>query len=195
MRWPTLAREYTITVRSLDTDVFIFLLKKYAKNIPQNILFDTGVWNKTRLIDINKGIAQTEGFLRVLHYKYLVRKRKIAPIKTLKLHQEFIGLCSVRCCNSNASQGPERAWNVYCPLYRGRGSHTSDINKLHYEKYLKQYSSSKKLLCSNNGHNLSFLPLCRDFLLMHIERANFRPLCGTSDTAQNQTSHLLILTD
>ena len=48
-----------IIVRSPDTDVLV-LLSKFSQNISQLVLFDTGMGNKRRLLDI-KEIISTKG--------------------------------------------------------------------------------------------------------------------------------------
>ena len=89
----------TITVRSPDTDVFILLLK-YAQNITQTVLFDTGVGNKRRLINIQSVIKDVGKalccILPAVHAfsgcdttSSFVRKGKIAVIKILRQHSEF----------------------------------------------------------------------------------------------------------
>ena len=52
-----ISEEITIVIRSPDTDVFILL--KYVQTIKQTVLFDTGVGDKRRLIDVQKVINET----------------------------------------------------------------------------------------------------------------------------------------
>lgn len=47
-----------IIIRSPDTDVFVLVLH-FAQNIEQRVLFDTGVGNRRRLIDIHLVIDET----------------------------------------------------------------------------------------------------------------------------------------
>ena len=52
-----LSPDSTIVVRSPDTDVFILLLK-FGQDILNSLLFDTGVENKRRLLDVHKIISE-----------------------------------------------------------------------------------------------------------------------------------------
>ncbi|XP_068222180.1 golgin subfamily A member 6-like protein 26 [Palaemon carinicauda] len=52
------SEDFTIVIRSPDTDVFILLLK-FAQVLKQTILFDTGVGDKRRLIDVHKVVDKT----------------------------------------------------------------------------------------------------------------------------------------
>ena len=63
-----------------------------------------------------------------------------------------------------------------CVLYRGRGSSTSDVNKLRFEKFQERFNTITELLTCYNGIDMSLLPPCRDALHMHIERVNYQTL-------------------
>ena len=87
-------------MRSPDTDVFILLLK-FGQDILNPLLFDTGVGNKSRLLDVHKIISEVGedicGVLPALHAysgcdttSVFVCKGKLAPLKTLLKHKDFI---------------------------------------------------------------------------------------------------------
>lgn len=176
----------TIIVRSPDTDVFVLLLK-FTQEVQQKILFDTGVGNKRRLVDV-KGVINEVGMemcsaLPALHAftgcdstSAFVRKGKLMPLKTLKDHPEYLGILST------LGQSPEIEDHVFerlehftCLLYRG--SATKDINKLRHEKFVERFSVKQgKLLSSYSGVDMSLLPPCRESLKMHVRRANYQAL-------------------
>ena len=93
-----------IIVRSTDTDVLV-LLSKFSQNISQLVLFDTGMGNRRRLLNI-KEIISTKGEnvcseLPALHVftgcdttGSFVRRGKIAPLplKILEKKSEFISV-------------------------------------------------------------------------------------------------------
>ena len=176
-----------ITVRSPDTDVFILLLR-YADKVTQKILFDTGVSNKRRLVDI-KTVAQNVGkeicsALPALHAfsgadatSAFVRKGKLAPLKILKQNPEYIKTFSQLGVTVNIESSVLRELEEFtCLLYRGRGSRTSDVNKLRFEKFQERFNTNTELLTCYNGIDMSLLPPCRDALHMHIERVNYQTL-------------------
>ena len=95
-----LSPDSTTVVRSPDTDVFILLLK-FGQDILNPLLFDTGVGNKRRLLDVHKIISEAGedicGVLPALHAysgcdttSAFVRNGKLAPLKTLLRHKDFI---------------------------------------------------------------------------------------------------------
>jgi hypothetical protein len=87
-------------VRSPDTDVFILLLH-YTLDLTQSILFDTGVGNKRRLIDVKK-VVEHEGkeicqALPALHAftgcdttSACVKKGKLMPLNSLTQCPNFL---------------------------------------------------------------------------------------------------------
>ena len=83
-----------IIVRSPDTDVMV-LLSKFLKIISQTILFDTGMGNKRRLLNVNDIVPVKESdicdVLPAFHSftgcdttSAFVRRGKVAPLKVLE---------------------------------------------------------------------------------------------------------------
>ena len=92
----------TIIVRSPDTDVIV-LLARYCKDIHFTVLFDTGVGNKRRLLNVNNIVQNTgEEICTVLPAIHCftgcdttsVRCGKVAPIKLIETPTQFIQILS-----------------------------------------------------------------------------------------------------
>ena len=91
---------FVIAVRSPDTDVLV-LLSKYSQNIDHTILFDSGMGNKRRLLNVSD-IVSTKGpelcyILPVFHSftgcdttSAFVRCGKVAPLKVLEKRGQFL---------------------------------------------------------------------------------------------------------
>ena len=89
-----------IIVRSPDKDVLV-LLVKFSQSIDQDVLFDTGMGNKRRLLNV-KDIISEKGpelcnILPALHLftgydttSSFVRRGKTGPLKVLEKRSEFI---------------------------------------------------------------------------------------------------------
>ena len=181
------SEDATITVRSPDTDVFVILLK-YSSDVKQRILFDTGVGDKRRLIDVKK-VAEIVGkdicsVLPSLHAftgcdttSAFVRKGKLAPLKTLQRNPKFVSTFAQ--LGVTVQIPPHVLLDLeefVCILYRGRSSRTADINKLRFEKFQERFDASSELLSCYEGIDMSLLPPCRDSLRMHVQRANYQAL-------------------
>ena len=178
--------ESTIIVRSPDTDVFVLLLH-FTQKLEQKVLFDTGVGNKRRLIDVQHVIREVGQeictALPALHAysgcdttSAFVRKGKLMPFKTLKKYPQFL-----QCFHtlgrfaSIDDQLLDSLEQFTCLLYGGTA--TSTINKLRHEKFLERFTPKHgSLLSSYNGADMSLLPPCKDSLKMHIMRANYQAL-------------------
>ena len=96
----TVQSRSTIIVRSPDTDVLL-LLVKFAINLENDIIFDTGTGSKRRLLIVNRIITdqgpETCAFLPAFlaftgcdTTSACVRRGKAGPLKLLKKHQEYI---------------------------------------------------------------------------------------------------------
>ena len=179
--------ESTIVIRSPDTDVFLLLLK-FAQDIQQRVLFDTGVGNKRRMIDVHRVIAEAGkdicSALPALHAfsgcdttSSFVRKGKLLPLKTLKDHPDFLATFLSLGSSPDVSDTLYQTLEHFtCLLYRKKST-SSDINKLRTEQFLERFKpKSGSLLTSYNGVDLSILPPCRASLRMHIQRANYQAL-------------------
>jgi len=176
--------ETTIVVRSPDTDVFLLLLK-YAQGMPNNVLFDTGVANKRRLLDI-KAIIIKHGAEKCRAYLALhaitgcdtvsafVRRGKLSAIKLLNKQADFIATFILFGTTPTVSDEMfAQLEHFVCCLY-GYQSYT-DINKLRYDIFRQRFSPRPgQTLSSYDGVDISLLPICKSTLLMHIKRANYQ---------------------
>ena len=88
-----------IVVKFLDTD-FLVLLVSYVSDIPQRVLFETGVGNKRSLLHV-QGIANDVGEkmsqAQLGYHAFtgcdtsaFVRKGKVKPLKTLQRYPRFL---------------------------------------------------------------------------------------------------------
>ena len=175
-----------IVVRSPDTDVFLLLLR-YSQDIDQVVLFDTGVGNKRRLLNV-KDVISEKGrdlctVLPALHSftgcdttSSFVRQGKIGPLKTLENNPEY--LPTFRDLGQAADVTEDtfmRLEQFACCMY-GKERYT-DVNKLRYDLFTQKYQAKAgNVLTSYDGIDLSLLPPCRASLRMHIKRANYQAL-------------------
>ena len=183
-----LSPDSTLVVRSPDTDVFILLLK-FGQDILNPLLFDTGVGNKRHLLDVHKIISEVGedicGVLPALHAysgcdttSAFVRKGKLAPLKTLLKHKDFIDVfLELGSSDDLKDTTLVKLEEFTCLLYKKRLASDDDIHKLRYNQFMKKFSPKQGMLLScYDGVDLSLLPPCRSSLKMHIRRANYQCL-------------------
>ena len=183
-----LSPDSTIVVRSPDTDVFILLLK-FGQDILNPLLFDTGVGNKRRLLDVHKIISEVGedicGVLPALHAysecdttSAFVRKGKLAPLKTLLKHKDFIDVFLELGSSDDLKDTTfVKLEEFTCLLYKKRLASDDDIHKLRYNQFMKKFSPKQGMLLScYDGVDLSLLPPCRSSLKMHIRKENYQCL-------------------
>ena len=190
-----------IVVRSPDTDVFV-LLVHFSHRIKQKVLFDTGVGNKRRLIEVQKVSASLGedmcAALPALHAfsgsdstSAFVGKGKQIPLKTLKEHSDFFEVFNA------LGRSPEIPSYIFdslehfvCLLYQKR-TPTTNINTLRYLKFAQRFKAkSGKPLSSYNGTDMSVLPPCRDSLRQHVKRSNYQALIWyRADQAMQRIPH------
>ena len=182
------SEDTSIIVRSSDTDVFILLLH-YTQELQQDVLFDTGVSNKRRLVRISSVIEEVGkemcSALPALHaftgcdaISAFVRKGKVQPLNIIKQHEEvlrvFLQLGRQADVDDDMFEALER---FTCLVYNNTTrATTGDINKLRLDKFLERYSAKNDILSTYDGVDLSLLPPCRYSLRMHAERANYQAL-------------------
>ena len=180
--------DHTIVIRSPDTDVFILLLK-FAQRVKQTVLFDTGIGDKRRLINVHKIIEESGqelcNVLPSLHafsgcdtVSAFVRKGKILPLKLLKGNPEFLHLFeelgSSISVDDNLLTGLE---HFTCQMYKK--SCKESIDKLRHDMFLQRYSPRSSVLSDTDGIDMSLLPPCRMAFQEHIKRANYQSLIWT----------------
>ena len=180
----SIGEEKVIIVRSPDTDVFLLLLK-FSQDIDQSMLFDTGVSNKRRLIDVRAVISKHGADYCKLMYSFhtftgcdttsaFVRRGKLTTKKTLDAHPEFqSSLISLASSTEVSEQTFNELEQFVCCIY-GKSNY-KDINKLRYDMFKQRFQPKKgQTLSSCDGIDLSLLPPCRSSLHMHILRCSYQ---------------------
>ena len=166
--------------------MFILLLH-FAQVCEQKVLFDTGVGNKRRLIDIKAVIGDVGkdlcSALPGLHAfsgcdttSAFVRKGKLQSLKILKRHKEFLPSFKMLGSSEVVDEELHSSLEKFtCLLYAGKTN--EEINKLRLDRFQQRFSPKQgKLLSSGIGVDLSLLPPCQDALRMHIRRVNYQAL-------------------
>ena len=172
-----------LIVRSPDTDVFILLLK-FCQGLRNPVLFDTGVGNKRRLIDVKAVVAkQGPDFCSIMFSLHsftgcdttsaFVRRGKVAPHKTLQSFPQFQSTFEALASNKVSEATIDELEHFVCCMY-GKSEY-SDINKLRYDSFKQKFKARKnQALSSSDGVDLSLLPPCKGSLHMHILRCNYQ---------------------
>ena len=173
-----------IVVSSSDTDVLVFLLK-FSQVIDRTILFDTGMRNNRRLLNVND-IVSAKGsdicdVLPALHSftgcdttSAFVRRGKVTPLKVPEKRSQFIATfgalgqdIDIQATTFNDLE------HFVCCMY-GKPKYTR-VNKLRYDLFMQKFClKSGYVLSSFDGIDISFLPPYQDSLHMHIQRANYQ---------------------
>ena len=174
-----------IVVRSPDTDVFILLIHYKERIGNVRVMFDTGIGDKRRMIDIGDVIAaQDKDFAKYiigLHSmtgcdttSAFVRKGKIRPFKLAKSQQKFANAFAALGDEVDISESVKKILEEFvCHLY-GDVKETS-INKLRYKKARQKFTAAQ-FLSSCEGTDMTLLPPSQAALTMHIKRANYQAL-------------------
>ena len=127
----------TIIVRSPDTDVFVLLLYNVFR-IANDVLFDTCVGNKRRLIDVKAEACDLgEGICRALPSfqsftgcdtsSAFVRKGKVKPVKFLQRRTSFISTFQDigKYLDLSSEETSKHLESFTCLMYGGRLFFTS----------------------------------------------------------------------
>ena len=173
-----------IVVRSPDTDVLVLLLK-FSQVINRTILFDTGIGNNRRLLNVND-IVSAKGsdicdVLPALHSftgcdttSAFVQRGKVTPLKVLEKRSQFIATFGAlgQDIDIQATTFNELEHFVCC-MY-GKPKYSS-INKLRYDLFMQKFRpKSGYVLSSFDGIDMSLLPPCQGSLYMHTQWANYQ---------------------
>lgn len=173
----------TIIVRSPDTDVLV-LLTKYTSDISRTILFDTGVGNKRRLLNVNEILADKgEDICSVLPAIHcftgcdttsaFVRKGKTVPFRLVQKNPEYISTLAKLGQDHECTE--ELLYDIekfVCCIY-GKPKY-SEVNKLRFDTFCKKNQGHGNILDSYNSVDMSLLPPCRASLEMHVRRVNYQ---------------------
>ena len=156
-----------ILIRSLDTDVFILLLR-FARQISQTVLFDTGTGDKRRLlsihaaardlgVDVNLALTALHAFTGCDNTNAFVRKGKMTPQKLLKKHPEFLPTFHALGTSVDVADSVfEDLEKFTCLMY---GSKSADINSQRHEKFIERFiTKTGMVLTSYDGVDISLLP-------------------------------------
>ena len=174
-----------LRVKSPDTDIF-FILLYYALSLKDaTVLFDTGVGNKKRLINMTQ-LAEEYGkeyctallglhaFTRCDSTSASKGIGKVKPINVLQKNPQFR--------NTLATLG--ETWEIpedlflqleafTCLMYGGK--HFTDVNEMRYSKLREKCCSSPgKTFDSSRNIDISVLPPCKKCLVQHIRRVNYQ---------------------
>ena len=160
------------------------LLLKYCKEIKTQILLDTGMGNKRRLLNVNV-IYKNKGeyicsVLPALHCftgcdttRAFVRRGKMFPLKLVELKLEYIPLLQrigqVRQCAEALISDIE---SFTCAIYGNTA--TKNVNKLRDDTFLKKYHDRLNVLHVSNCMDMSLPSPCQSTLEMHIRRVNYQ---------------------
>jgi hypothetical protein len=186
------AEEYsnkTIIVRSPDTDVLVLLLTYVQQLDAIQVMFDTGVGNKRRLIRVNDiiqncGAEQSKALLGLHAFtgcdttSAFVRQGKIKPMKLLEQSENFLPVfCRMGAEVDMKETDVNLLEQFVCKLYHPNKPDYDDINKLCVDCFRQKFQpKSSNVLTNTDGIDLSLLPPCRSSLKMHIVRANYQSL-------------------
>jgi hypothetical protein len=177
-------KDKVILVRSPDTDVFLLLLK-FAQNLDNLVLFDTGVGNKRRLIDVKAVVEKHGADLCCILFSFhsftgcdttsaFVRRGKLIPYKTLQVFPQFRSTFASLAVTTDIPETTfEELEHFLCCAY-GKSEYT-DVNKLRYDMFTQKFKTTKgQTLSISDGVDLSLLPPCRSSLHNHILRCNYQ---------------------
>lgn len=173
-----------IRIRSPDTDIFMLLLR-YANEIKNVLLFDTGTGNKRRVINVtfisrDLGVAMSHAMLNMHALSgcdttsSFVRRGKLSVKSKLEKFPKFVPI--LRSLGSSLTitdmllTGLEE---FVCCMYSNQ--EYTDINKLRYDLFTQKYSPTMTFAQPNTqGVDLSLLPPCKASLENHISRVNYQ---------------------
>ena len=176
-----------VIVRSTDTDVFLLLLHFSAQFANcKNLIFDTGVGDKRRLIDINNlclalgstvatSLLGFHAFTGCDSTSAFVRQGKLKPFKILLKSEHFQAAFREMGIDHDLSKKNSDTLEAFtCNIY---GSKASSVNKVRFlQAKLKFQSKSSGLLSAKDNADLSLLPPCQTSLNLHMQRANYQAL-------------------
>ena len=172
----------TIVVRSPDTDVLVILLY-YCQQFTGTLLFETGVGNKRRFIDVKKiqkslgasvcqALPAFHAFTGCDSVSAFVRKGKRGPFKILSksydYQKSFTNLGETLTLSDKTSKTIEK---FVCALY-GKEGETS-VNSARFSLFTARYGTRDRLSL-DTGIDISLLPPCKTSLQLHILRANYQ---------------------
>lgn len=176
-----------IVVRSPDTDVFILLIH-YSSSIGKPTLFDTGVGDKRRIIDVTS-LSTTLGSeltlaLPAFHaftgcdtVSAFVGKGKKRPLQVLRKNRAFITTFQKigEAGDKMSDDVMKGLANFVCSMYGSPNVHS--IGKVRYQLFQSRYGTKMSQLLpagSSSGIDLSMLPPCAGTLQNHCRRANYQ---------------------
>ena len=156
----------------------------YCKEIKTQILFDTGMGNKRRLLNVNDSYKSKGEYacsvLPALHCftdcdttSACVRRGKMLSLKFVERKPEYIPFLQRIGQDRQCSEALISDMEAYtCAIYGNAA--TKNVNKLCYDTFLKKYQDRLSVLKVSNGMDMSLLPLCQSALEMHIKKVNYQ---------------------
>ena len=173
-----------IIVRSPDTDVFLLLLA-FDSQIKPTVIFDTGMGDKRRLLNISKlnNMLPNPLCQSLLGFHSLTGcdttscfagKGKIRPLNLMKKHEDIMASVSTLGDKKTVDADVVKTLEQFvCRIYGSKKEF--DINRLRASIVKKKFSPGDNRPIANcKGIDLSQLPPCRTSLIKHIQRANFQ---------------------
>ena len=198
----------TITVRSPDTDVFL-LLVHYCNRIGTRLLFDTGLGNNRRLIDVCKVLSNlghdVASALPAFHaftgcdtVSAFVSKGKKRPFKLLQNSQQHTE--TFQLLGQSADSLPDEVMqgleDFVCCMYGYPKS--PDTGTVRFQIFQSRYGAmAGQPFPTNNraGIDLSLLPPSKDCLQQHSLRANYQTFIWTHAHVPNHNLPFLLAVD
>ena len=171
-----------VRIKSPDSDIF-FILLHFSPTTDINILFDTKIDNKPRLIDVSSigeefGQEKCAALLGLHAYtgcdttSAFRGKGKIIPLKKALKVPRFISALAKLGNNWNTSSQVIDELELFtCTLYGGKPGVTN-IDDLRLTAINKM--STKEGRSTPSNVDMSTLPPCRKSLIQHVYRVNYQ---------------------
>jgi len=148
-------------------------------------LFDTGVGNKRRMInvldvrqgkDFSKALLSLHAFTGCDTTSTFVRQSKVKSMKLLQKNSNFIRVFCRLGNDNNVHEDDFSALEKFvCRMYHPSKPTYTDLNRLRVDCFRQKFHPRASTVLSNtDGMDLSLLPPCRASLRMHILRSNYK---------------------
>ena len=170
-----------VRVRRPDTDIF-FILLYYAPNMKVHLLFDTGMGNRRRLIDVTElsteftpvycaALLGLHAFTRCDTTSAFKGIGKVKPLKTLQKKPKYQEIFKCLGESWKITDDLFLALEEFtCTMYN-TSTKTKEVDRLRYEMLQSKCGGA---LDSKKNIDLSSLPPPRVCLQQHIRRVNYQ---------------------
>ena len=179
-----------IVVRSTDTDVFILLLYFYCKQFKSSnleiILFDTGVGDKRKLVNIGKvassypadlilALPGFHAFSGCDSTSAFVRQGKLKPFRLLESNPKYHSSFQILGSSVIVKEDTRTEMEEFTCLMYGSNKIKS-VDSLRFSKAKEKFSSKGSLISADENTDMSLLPPCLKSLNLHVTRANYQAM-------------------